>query len=248
VIDLQETIDDAWDHLDAGEADIAANLARQVLETEPDAVDAYVVLARTRGVAAEAIALLRAAVLIGDRAGAAAKAAEDAGEFPYDRSAHVRAIGNLARLLWSDGRTHQRSEALKHARRAFRLDPDDRAGTRLLLMAWEASVGNWPQARRVARRCRDEFRTEVRYWLALHAFRDGADDADALRARAVRTNPYVVAALEGRLLALHLPEGSYGLGSPDEAALYAADAREGWQSTPGALAWLAAATRVNDGE
>jgi tetratricopeptide (TPR) repeat protein len=241
VINLQETIDDAWEYLDAGEPDAAANLARKVLEVQADAVDAYVVLAQTRGVAAEAIALLRAAVVIGDRKGTTSGDAEDSVEGHYDRSVHIRAIGNLARLLWADGRAYSRAEALKHARRAFRLDPDDRAGTRLLLMAWEASAGNWPQARRITRRCRDEFRTEVRFWVALHAFRDGAADADALLARAIKTNPYVVAALHGRLLALHLPEASYGFGSPDEAAIYAADAWDGWKSTPGALAWLAAA-------
>lgn len=212
-----------------------------MLDAQPDAIDAYVVLAQTRGVTAEAVALLRAAVIIGDRTRVTSDDEEDSAECPYDRSAHVRAIGNLARLLWADGRAPHRAEALKHARRAFRLDPDDRAGTRLLLMAWEASAGNWPQARRITRRCSDESRTEVRYWVALHAFRDGSADADALFARAVKTNPYVVPALQGRLLALHLPEASYGLGSPDEAALYAADAREGWRSTAGALAWLAAA-------
>ena len=240
MISLQETLDDAWEQMDMGEYAHAADLARQALETQPDAIDAYVVLAQTRGVAAEAIALLREAVLIGNRTGRASDGA-DTTECPYDRRAHVRAIGNLARLLWADGRAHHRAEAVKHARRASRLDPDDRAGTRLLLMAWEATAGNWPAARRVTRRCRDEGRTEVRYWLALHAFRDGSADADTLLAQAIKTNPHVVAALQGRLLALHLPEGSYGFGSPDEAALYASDARDGWKSTPGALAWLAAA-------
>lgn len=240
MISMQETIDDAWEQLDVGKYAYAANLARQALETQPDAIDAYVVLAQTRGVAAEAIALLREGVLIGNRVVGASDGA-DTTDGPYDRGAHVRAIGNLARLLWTDGRAHHRAEALKHARRALRLDSDDRAGTRFLLMAWEATAGNWPAARRLTRRCRHESRTEVRYWLPLHAFRDGSADADTLLAQAIKTNPHVVAALKGRLLALHLSEGLYGFGSPDEAALYAFDARDGWRSTPGALAWLAAA-------
>ncbi len=240
MISLQGTIDDAWEQVGMGDLAHAADFARQAIEAQPDAIDAYVVLAQTRGVAAEAIALLHEAVFIGNRTGRSNDVG-DTTECPYDRHAHVRAIGNLARLLWADGRAHSRAEALKHARRAFRLDPDDRAGTRLLLMAWEATAGSWPAARRVTRRCRDEGRTEVRYWLALHAFRDGSADADALLAQAIKTNPHVVAALQGRLLALYLPEGSYGFGSPDEAALYACDARDGWESTSGALAWLTAA-------
>lgn len=106
-------------------------------------------------------------------------------------------------------------------------------------MGWEASAGNWPAARRIVRRCSDEYRTEVRYWLALHAFRDGATDADALLDKAIATNPHVVAALNRRLVSIRLPTESYSFGSPDEAALYAADARDGWTATPGALKWLA---------
>lgn len=120
----------------------------------------------------------------------------------------------------------------------FAVDPDDRVGTRFLLMAWEAAAGNWAAARRITRRYRDEYRSEVRYWLALHAYRDKDDQADALRDKAIATNPHVVSALHGRLVSLRLPTGSCGFGSPDEAAIYAADAREGWRSTRGALAWL----------
>ena len=108
-------------------------------------------------------------------------------------------------------------------------------------MAWEASVGNWTAARRITRRCRDEYRTETLYWLALHAFRDGAPEADTLLGKAIATNPHVPAALQRRLVVLHLPAGSYPFHSPEEAALYASNAHDGWHATPGALAWLAAA-------
>ncbi|WBO21720.1 tetratricopeptide repeat protein [Sphingomonas abietis] len=236
--DWKAAIDDAWEALELEDAEVAAALVRTVLAKQPDAIDAYVVLAQTRAVPAEAIALLTEAVRVGDRTG---KTRDDGTYDPdafYDRSAHVRALNNLARLLWADGRPHQRIQALRHARRALRLDSYDRAGTRLLLMAWEASSGNWPAARRLVMRCRSEFRTDIRYWLALHAFRDRSEDADALLQRAIATNPQVVPALQGRLRALHLPEHSYASGSPEEATLYAAEARDGWKATRGALAWL----------
>lgn len=236
--EYQATIDDAWEHLDLGQPEHAATLARGVLTHHPDAIDAYVVLAAASDVRAESIALLKEAVFVGDRA------ARDPGERrdqegAYDPEAHVRALNNLARLLWRDPRRGKRPEALRHARRALRLDADDRAGTRLLLMAWEASAGNWAAARRITRRFRDEYRTEVRFWLALHAFRDGAADADALLETALAMNPYVAAALQRLVVPIYLPEESYAFRSPDEAVLYASDAHQGWKETPGALAWLA---------
>ena len=237
----EEAIDEAWEHLGSSHHDAASALVRAVLRERPDAIDAYVILAQTRTVPAEAIALLAEAVRIGDRTG---KAGADGTIDPagiYDRAAHVRASNDLARLLWADGRPHQRADALRHARRALCLDSYDRAGTRLLLMAWEATSGNWPAARRLALRSRSEPRTEVRYWLALHAFRDGSADAEGLLKSAIATNPHVVPAPLGRLRALQLPEHSYAYGSPEEATLYAADARGPWTATPGALGWLARA-------
>lgn len=236
--EYRAAIDDAWECVDHDPVQ-AAGLALGVLADHPEAIDAYVVLAAASDVRAVAIALLKEAVCVGTVL--ARQVDGDALDPDFDRGAYVRALNNLARLLWEADRQGNRKEALQHARRALRLDPYDRAGTRLLLMAWEASAGNWPAARRITRRCRDEFRTDVRYWLALHAFRDGAQEADALLAKAIAVNPYVAAALHGRLVALNLPTGAYGLGSPDEAALYASDALDGWRATPGALEWLEAA-------
>jgi tetratricopeptide (TPR) repeat protein len=234
VTDYRRQIDDAWDCLDRDEPGHAVVLARAILDHRPEVIDAYVVLSAATEVRAEAIALLKEAVCVG----AAFRKGEVAEDIPYDLDAHTRALGNLARLLWEAARPGNRAEALRHARLALRLDPNDRAGTRLLLMGWEASAGNWPAARRIVRRYSDERRTELRYWLALHAFRDGDADADALLDTAIDTNPHVFAALSGRLVALRLPDTSYSFGSPDEAALYAANAQDGWTATPGALKWL----------
>lgn len=235
--DYQSMIDEAWRELDHNPEGAAA-LARVVLASHPDAIDAYVVLAAATYARAEAIALLREALRTATRMAGADRMRELERPDAYDREAHLRAVNNLARLLWDDLRPGSRKEALMHARQALRLDANDRAGTRYLLMAWEASAGNWPAARKITRSCRGEGRTETRYWLALHAFRDRAAAADALLDKAIATNPYVSAALERRVVPMRLPTGSYGFGSPDEAALYAADARDGWMSTPGALQWL----------
>jgi len=233
--DYRRQIDDAWDCLDRDEPGHAVILARAILDHRPEVIDAYVVLAAATEVRAEAIALLKEAACVG----AAFQKGEVADNISYDRDAHTRALGNLARLLWETARPGNRADALRHARLALRLDSNDRAGTRLMLMGWEASAGNWPAARRIVRRYRDEQRTELRYWLALHAFRDGAADADALLDKAIATNPHVVAALTRRLVSIRLPTESYSFRSPDEAAIYAANAQDAWSATPGALKWLA---------
>lgn len=118
--EIMATIDDAWDHLDAGEPDNAALLARHVLARAPDVIDAFVVLAATCSVPAEAIALLREAVRIASRAATADPEPGGEPSIDYDLRAHVRALGNLARLLWSDARPGARTDSLAHARRALR--------------------------------------------------------------------------------------------------------------------------------
>jgi tetratricopeptide (TPR) repeat protein len=234
-------MNDSWEQLDLGRHDAATTLARQVLKTQPDTIDAYVLLALAGAVTAEAIELLTEAVRIADRIGKPRDDGTIDAEGIYNRDAHVRALNNLARSLWADGRPDQRAGALRHARRALRMDCYDRAGTRLLLMAWEAAAGNWPAAKRLALRYRRELRTEIRYWLALHAFRDGSNEANALLATAIATNPHVVSALQERLRSLHMAERSYAFGSPEEATHYATEATDGWKATRGALASLAAA-------
>lgn len=237
--DYEAAVDEAWDCLDAGEAQTAADLVRTVLVEHPDAIDAYVVLAASCAVPAEAIALLREGVRLGTAMRRDALSDNPAAGGTYDEGAHVRALNNLARRLRYDAPHAYRKESLVYARQALKIDPDDRAGTRILLMSWEAAEGHWAASRKIVRSCRKEPRTEIRYWLALHAFRGGAANADKLLDQAIATNPHMAAALDQRITLLH-DHGRYsGHGSPEEAIWHARDAREGWINTPGALAWLA---------
>lgn len=239
MLDYEMAVNDAWDRLDSDEPESAAPLARAILAEHPDAIDAYVVLAATCAVPAEAAALLREAVRIGAAMNSGTWNDDPDTTDAYDRDAHVRALNRLARLLWYDFHPSNRKEALIHARRALRMDYDDRNDTRILLMAWEAAEGHWAASRKIARSCRKEVRTEARYWLALHAFRDAAPDADALLDKAIATNPHVPAALDQRIALLHDRNPFCAWGSPEEAVLYARDARKGWTDTPGAMAWVA---------
>jgi tetratricopeptide (TPR) repeat protein len=237
VIDPIQTIDDAWDLLDINDFDRAAVAARSVLSSHPQAIDAFVVLAATCAAPAEAAALLREAVRIASEA-RSANSEFGQTDLPYDRSAHVRALNNLARLLWTNALPRDKISAIKFARQAIRLDPNDRAGTRFLLISWEASEGNWTASRKMVHNCRKEIRTEVRYWLALHAFREDAPNADALLDKAIATNSHVLAALKGSIVPIGLRSDYCGYGSPDEAMSYAIEARNGWANTFGAIEWL----------
>lgn len=186
VTNYEATLGEAWSFVGT-DNDRAAALARAALVAYPDGIDAYVALAATKELPVEAIALLREAVLIATKMlkwpeNPDGLQADGAG---YDFRGHLRALSNLARLLWADDRPGSREEAIALARRAVRLDPDDTEANRYLLMAWEASVGNWEAARRIALRSRSEWRMEARYWLALHAFRDGDASADNLLDKAI---------------------------------------------------------------
>ena len=225
-------VDEGWKMLERDDPDAAAGLARRALASDLDATDAYVVLAASTPVVAEAVALLREAVRLADPRSRGTPGPE------VDRSALVRAHNDLARLLWTDRRDGRRVEAVGHATRALGLDPDDRAGTRYLLMSWYAELEDWKAARRIARRYRDEWRADTRYWLALHAFRDGDASADRLLDAAHKANPHVPSALLRPAAANDLLNGTIPIGLPDEAAQIAAHARAGWTASTGALAWL----------
>ena len=59
-------VDEAWEALDAGMSEIAADKARRALACSPMAVDAFVVLAQAERAAPVRIALLREGVRVGE--------------------------------------------------------------------------------------------------------------------------------------------------------------------------------------
>lgn len=82
--------------------------------------------------------------------------------------------------------------------------------------------------------------TQLDRTMALVAFRREPDGPAARKALAAarRSNKHVPAYLAGtRKLPRRLPD-YIGFGDESEAIAYAAEHRQGWQTTPGALAWL----------
>lgn len=70
-------------------------------------------------------------------------------------------------------------------------------------------------------------------------------NADKYLKEAILSNPYVSPYLLGLK---HIPwslPAYYSHGSTEEAVIYAANARDVWKNTPGALAWLSEGTKNN---
>lgn len=94
-----------------GEPEDAVVLARAILADSPETIDAYVLLAAATEVRAEAIALLKEAVCVGE-AFQKGEASEDAA---YDRDAHTR-----ARAIWRDCSGRRRGRAIARRRCVMR--------------------------------------------------------------------------------------------------------------------------------
>jgi len=231
---VEDLIDRAWE---AATAATQAKHARKALSIDPDAIDAYIILALSTNALGERIALLREAVRIGRKQWADAIQRPSQHYFWLDIETRpfMRATHDLALALWERG---ERDEAASLAGFLLRLNPNDNQGIRYLALDWHGALGNWDSVERLLKRYRAEIRTEYLYAAALNAFRKG-EDAKSLLAEARETNPHVPELLVGRSA---LPETSdlpyVEFGSCEEAANYVRSSREAWSNVPGALKWL----------
>jgi len=235
---VEDLIDEAWE---ADSPTRRAAFARKALARDPDAIDAYVALALCVETTAERIALLREAVRIGERVWARELKRPRQSHFwsDIDTRPFMRAMHNLALALWERG---ARDEAAALAERLLRLNPNDNQGVRFLALAWHPVLGNWEKVEKILKRYDGDIRTEYLYARCLDAIRRG-DDAEALLADAIETNPHVPALLlNGRGVA-EWSGGSVAFGSEEEAAAYAAYNRPAWEADPHALDWLRRATK-----
>jgi hypothetical protein len=219
-----------------------AALARKALGRSPDCADAYVLLAEQADSAKEALHLYEQAVAAGERALGPRAFREDVGHFwgLLETRPYMRAREGLAVALWSAGR---REEAAAHARDMLRLNPNDNQGVRYTLAAWLLDLGRDDELARLLDQY-DEGTAAWAYNRALLAFRRHGDSAEAgaRLAEARKANPHVPDYLVGRTPLPSEQPPYYGLGDDNEAVIYVGGALSAWRSTPGALAWLRAAT------
>jgi len=236
---VEDLIEQAWD---APTPEDRADLAREALLTDPNAIDAYVVLATCVPTPTENIALLREAVRVGNDAWADALERRESDFFWSDIRTRpfMRAMQSLALALWKQG-VHV--EAAKVADRLLLLNPNDNQGIRYLAFAWHPVLGGWERVEHLLKEYEGEIRTEYLYTHCLNVFRRG-DDCEAILAQAVQINPHVPELLlsdQARSLAQF--DEFVSLGSRQEAIAYATHNRAAWESVPLALGWLRGATK-----
>jgi tetratricopeptide (TPR) repeat protein len=219
----------------------AITLARKALALWPDCADAYIILGEESPDDEVALRYFEQGVAAGERALGKEAFAEYAGAFwiEHETRPYMRARFALAQRLWLIGR---RPDAVAHYRELLRLNPDDNQGVRELIVPAMIAIGDDAGAEEVLAQYPDDALSSTLYNRALMAFRRFGDQERArkLLATATECNPHIPAYLLEEIdLPDYLPE-SFSFGSEDEAATYASDAMEAWQTTPGAFEWLRA--------
>jgi tetratricopeptide (TPR) repeat protein len=238
VAEAQQLIYDAWE---APTRQRAVALAKKALSISPDCADAYNLLAeQTAKSVEEAIDLYTKGVEAGERAIGKQAFVEDVGHFwgLLETRPYMRARAGLAESLWAIGR---QEEAVAHFQDLLRLNPNDNQGVRDLLMPRLIELGRDKDAEKLFRQFDDGMATWM-YSRALLDFRKLGDSrkAEASLKAALAENKFVPPYLLGRKkMPRNLPD-HYGFGDDAEAVLYAYGNKAAWQSTPGALEWLAA--------
>lgn len=216
----------------------ARRLAGESLATSPLCADAYTILAKLEKDPERAEELYRRGVesartVIGEKG-----AANEAGSFgetestrPYLRTL-LDFIGDLVRR----GKT---GEALLLGRDTLRLNPADPGRLRSVLVGPMIAADLDEEAGELARDFWEDDRDTMAFARALLAFRRSGNSPDARRrlALALSSRPDAVAYVPGEL-PLPAPDEEYGL--REDAAIVASGVKGAFETTPGALGWLAA--------
>ena len=233
----QDLIYDAWENDNPA---MCVALARKALTISPDCADAYVLLAEVAVTPAQAWEFYREGVEAGERALGKEAFEEGVGHFwgILETRPYMRARAGLAQCLW-DCATHD--EALAHWRDLLRLNPNDNQGIRYVLAARLLELGRDRELAALLKEHHDDGRAYMIWTRALFAFRTQGDNSKSRRALAdaLESNPHVLAYLLGHKPLPRVLPDSTGLGDESEAICLAVENIKAWQTTEGALAWLA---------
>ncbi len=239
---LKRAQDLANDAMDAT-GRLRLKLARRALAISEECADAWVILADAASTAQAAVELYERGMQAGEAAIGAERFESLRGAFGKhdDTQPYLQARLGLAQAL-TDLERH--ADAVAHYRALLQLDPDDSLGVRYILLAHLLQEGSNDEAGRLLAEHEDDAEALWRFGRLLWRYRSDGDvetTREALAA-AVGANPHVVKYLLDPNAMPDADAGSFGLGSREEAA-YVADALfDAFESTEGALEWLAAQT------
>jgi tetratricopeptide (TPR) repeat protein len=231
----QELVELAYE---AAKPERQVELARQALALDPDCVDAHILLGDQAPSRAEAIEHFQHAVQAGERVLGPEMFRDEAGHFwgLLETRPYMRARESLAHLLWGSGR---KDEAIAHLQEMLRLNPNDNQGLRYILMAWLTEIGRDDALDDLLKQY-EENSAMWAYSMALLEFRRHGNTVETRkRLKAARkANKHVAGFLLGEEMLPAEPPPYYGLGSEEEAVVYAQYALRAWKATPGATAWV----------
>lgn len=214
-------------------------LARKALRIDRDCADAYVLLAQEATYSLkEAKALFESGVRAGEAILKAidfkpAESWQNLKTRPY-----MRARLGLAECLWQLG---EREAAIAHASALIELNPADNQGIRWRLFSWLLAEKQYDKVAKLLKLYQADHSAMLSFSRALYEFstkRSGLA-ADALLREALRVNEHVAVYL---LNQRELPEVMpyyVEVGNEAEAIEYALMAKQAWQETEDAIAWLA---------
>ena len=137
----QDFEDAGWDCVEVGRLTEAAIYARQAIKINPNAIDAYVILARAAETDGERIAFLREGVRIGESQFEKELLAAPSDDFPFwgliETRPFMRALQALSLVLFRDGRPGAKDEAVSIWRRLYAICPNDNLGVRFLIAEFD---------------------------------------------------------------------------------------------------------------
>ncbi len=238
----QALIYDAWE---IGDGRRRMALARRALKISPLCADAYVILAKRPSLSLkERRDLFERGVKAGEMTLGPEGFEEFAGHFWgfLETRPYMRARAGLAQTLWAEGR---HDEAIAHCREMLDLNPGDNQGIRYIVAAWLLRMGDDAGLEKLLKQHGDDASAFMLYTQALFAFRKGGDSKKAkeLAEEAWHSNTHIPAALAGTKKIKDPGTGYHTIGGEDEAVYYIDEYGSAWRETPGAIEWLAEATR-----
>jgi tetratricopeptide (TPR) repeat protein len=224
----------------AATRDKRISLAKRALALSPLCADAYTILGQYQEPGSALQLELYMTALEAGRKAIGAKFESLAGAFweRLETRPFMRAKLGLAKCLWA---RDKRAESLAELREMLALNPRDDQQARSVLAAFLLEERLHDEAARLLAAFPGDFSASMAFARALLAFRLQGDGPKAGKELllAQRRNKFVRRYLVGaKKLPRKLPE-KYFCGSDEEAVLYAAHCKKGWDATPGAIEWLA---------
>jgi yecA family protein len=235
--DSSNLIQQAWASPDPVEK---VQLAHQVLEQDPDNINALMLIAQWEaGSSRERRDLLRRAVAGCERALGEAFFEKNTGRFWLIRETRtfMEALTNLAS---SYAHLQDYDNAIACYERGITLNPADNQYNRYPLNNCYITTRQFTKAHTLAEQFKHDGGAFFLFDNALIAFIEQGDCAasQALKARALTHNKYVPKLLTGKIKMPKRMPDRLGSADKDEAVLYAAQNTELWRRFPGSISWL----------